>query len=209
MHTTERPAARIRRLGPAALSEDELLSILLGRAPPADLMDCHLPRLAGSSVSDLMRRRVSEPRATRLCAAFELGRRVGQAEAPPGCTIRSAKAAYGYLRPWIGHRATEAFVTVLLDVRLRVLQHVVIAEGTGWACAVQPRDALTPALREGAAAVIFSHNHPSGDPTPSPEDRALTQRLAAASELLGIRAVDHIVVTATGYTSFREAGLWE
>jgi DNA repair protein RadC len=132
-----------------------------------------------------------------------------QAEAPPGQVLRSATAAYEFLKPRIAHLTSEVFVVLLLDVRLRIIRDVRVAEGTGWACAVQPRDALTPALREGSAAVIFAHNHPSGDATPSSEDRELTRRLVAASELLGVRAVDHLVVAEQGFASLRELGLWD
>jgi DNA repair protein RadC len=211
------PRERLSRLGAGALAQDELLGLVLtggaaGRAPASEILRrLGLPRLARASPSELRELRglgVGPARAAAICAAFELGRRVLQAEAPPGQILRSASAAYQFLKPRLAHLTTEVFVVLLLDVRLRVLCDVRVAEGTGWACAVQPRDALAPALREGAAAVIFAHNHPSGDPTPSAEDRDLTRRLIAASELLGVRAVDHLVVASSGYTSLREMGGW-
>jgi DNA repair protein RadC len=211
------PRERLARLGPGALAQDELLGLVLtggasGRTPASEILrKLALPRLARASPSDLLELRglgVGPARAAAICAAFELGRRVLQAEAPPGQILRSAAAAYHFLKPRLAHLQSEVFVVLLLDVRLRVLQDVRVAEGTGWACAVQPRDALAPALREGAAAVIFAHNHPSGDPTPSAEDHDLTRRLIAASELLGIRAVDHLVVASTGFASLRELGGW-
>ncbi len=211
------PRERLARLGPGALAQDELLGLVLtggaaGRNPAAAILRrLELPQLARVSASELAALRglgLGPARAAAICAAFELGRRVLQAEAPPGQILRSASAAYQFLKPRLAHLTSEVFVVLLLDVRLRVLHDVRVAEGTGWACAVQPRDALAPALREGAAAVIFAHNHPSGDPTPSAEDRDLTRRLVAASELLGIRAVDHLVVASTGYSSLRETGSW-
>ena len=211
----EGPRERIARLGAGALAPEELLGLVLtggagGKRPATELIERlgGLARLARATASELRTSGVGPVRAATLCAAFELGRRVAQAEAPAGRPIRSASAAYQFLQPRLGHLPNEVFVVLLLDIRLRVLRDVTVAAGTGWACAVQPRDALAPAVREGAAAVVFAHNHPSGDPTPSEEDRELTRRLVAASDVLGVRAVDHVVVAASGYASFRELGLW-
>jgi DNA repair protein RadC len=209
------PRERLARLGPGALAQDELLGLVLtggaaGRDPASKILERlgGLPKLARATAPELRGLGVGPARAAAVCAAFELGRRVLQAEAPAGQILRSASAAYQFLKPRLAHLSVEVFVVLLLDVRLRVLRDVRVAEGTGWACAVQPRDALAPALREGAAAVLFAHNHPSGDPTPSAEDRDLTRRLIAASELMGVRAVDHLVVASNGYTSLREMGGW-
>ncbi len=206
----ERARERLRGLGPGALSLQELLQ-LVGVGKPLDLLRGAggLARMARMTPAELRAVGVGPSTAAGLCAVFELGRRVAQEEAPAGVAIRSASAAFTYLQPRLGHLTTEVFVVLLLDIRLRVLRDVTVATGTGWACAVQPRDALASAVREGAAAVVFAHNHPSGDPTPSDEDRDLTRRLIAASEVLGIRAVDHVVVAARQYTSFRELGLWD
>lgn len=210
------PRERIASLGPSALALDELLGLVLtggaaGRVPAGEILQRAggLARLSRATPADLRDLGVSPVRTATLCAAFELGRRVEQAQAPAGHAIRSAASAFEFLRPRLGHLSHEVFVVLLLDVRLRVLRDVRIAEGTGWSCAVHPRDALSPALREGAAAVVFAHNHPSGDPTPSAEDRELTRRLLRACELLGVRAVDHLVVTSNGYASLRELGLLE
>jgi len=93
-------------------------------------------------------------------------------------------------------------------VRGRLLKVVPVAEGSLTQCPVSPRDALRPAVREGAHGVVFVHNHPSGDPAPSPEDLDLTERLRAAAELVGVLARDHVIVAAGGYYSFVEAGRW-
>jgi DNA repair protein RadC len=211
----ELPRERIVRLGASALSQDELLGLVLtggsaGKVPAETLLRRFggLARLARAGVAELKCGGVGQARAAALCAALELGRRAAQAELPTEQPIRSASAAFEYLRPRLAHRSVEAFSVLLLDVRLRLLQHVQVAEGTGWTCAVQPRDALVPALREGAAAIVFAHNHPSGDPSPSRDDVALTRRLVAASQLLGIRPVDHVIIATGGCTSLRELGAW-
>ena len=211
----ELPRERLLRLGPSALSQDELLGLVLtggsaGRRPAEELLKRFggLARLARAGVTELRGGGIGAARAAALCAALELGRRVAQAELPAERPIRSAAAACDYLRPRLAHRPVEAFSVLLLDVRLRLLQHIQVAEGTGWACAVQPRDALLPALREGAAAIVFAHNHPSGDPSPSRDDIELTRRLVAACRLLGIRPVDHVIIAAGGCASLRELGNW-
>ena len=209
----EGPRERLGRLGPAALSQEELLALVVaggvgGISPAAALLRRlgGLARAARALPDELAGEGIGPVRASSLCAAFELGRRVLLAEAPSGRELRSPRAAYDFLRPRMAHLPREVFVVLLLDVRLRLLRDVWVAEGSGWACAVEPRDALAPAVRAGAAAVVFAHNHPSGDPAPSMEDRALTRRLAEAAALLGIRAVDHLVVASGGYASLRELG---
>lgn len=201
---------RLARLGAEGLSAQELLELVCGStATPLPETAGSMGRLARMDVDQLRATGASPGAAAAICAAFELGRRVAQEQVPTGLSVRSAAAAYEYLRPRIAHLPHETFVVVLLDVRLRVLRDVRVAEGTGWSCAVHPRDALAPALRESAAAVVFAHNHPSGDPTPSTEDRELTRSLIRACELMGVRAVDHLVVAEQGFASLRELGVFD
>jgi DNA repair protein RadC len=96
---------------------------------------------------------------------------------------------------------------LLLNGRHRLLRQEMISQGTLTASLVHPREVFRPALKEAAAALILVHNHPSGDPTPSPEDRQVTERLARAGEILGVRVLDHVVVAERGYCSLREQGL--
>ena len=117
---------------------------------------------------------------------------------------RSRPAAY--LLPTFGARATEHFGVVLLDTKHRVIRTAVIAVGTLNSTVVEPRDVFREAALGGAAAVIVFHNHPSGDPNPSPDDAALTRRLASAGVLMGVPMIDHIVLGDVRYYSFREDG---
>lgn len=211
----EGPRDRLSRLGPGALCDDELLGLVLtgglsGREPASRLLRRlgGLGELARVEPSALRGDGIGAARGAALSAALELGRRVAQASLPPRPVLQTARQAYAFLKPRLGHLRTEVFSVTLLDVRLRVVREQVVASGSGWACAVHPRDALAPAVREGAAGVLFAHNHPSGDPTPSADDRALTVRLWAACELLGLRAVDHLVVCRDGYSSYREQSCW-
>src|SRR5690606_306825 len=98
------------------------------------------------------------------------------------------------------------FVALLLDARHRLLRVERVSEGTLTSSVVHPREVFGPALREAAAAVVVAHNHPSGDPTPSAEDRDVTARLAEAGRLVGVRLLDHVVVGDPGFVSFRERG---
>src|SRR5262249_51133342 len=114
--------------------------------------------------------------------------------------------AAAYLLPMFGARAVEQFGVVLLDTRHRVMKTAVVAAGTLNSTVVEPRDVFREAVLGAAAAVVVFHNHPSGDPTPSPDDRELTKRLRAAGELMGIPLVDHLVLGDARYYSFKEDG---
>jgi DNA repair protein RadC len=142
-----------------------------------------------------------------VAAAFELGRRAAWSPPRRGERCLDPGRVHELLRH-AAHAEREGFHVVLLDVRGRLLRTEQVAEGSLTQCPVSPRDALRPVVREGAHSVVFAHNHPSGDPAPSPEDADLTERLRAAAELVGVLARDHVIVAAGGYYSFVEAGRW-
>ena len=211
------PRERLLALGPRALADGELLALLLGtgtaglsaraaaqglleRAPLAELAWSPPAALAGAPGVGLAR-------AAALAAAFELGRR-GAWDPPRRGDRCLDPGRVAELLRHAAHGERETFHVVLLDVRGRLLRAAQVAEGSLTQCPVSPRDALRPAVREGAHGVVFVHNHPSGDPAPSPEDHDLTERLRAASELVGVLARDHVIVAAGGYFSFVEAGRW-
>jgi DNA repair protein RadC len=108
----------------------------------------------------------------------------------------------------VAREEAEEFHVVLLDVRGRLLARRLISRGSLSQCPVSPRDVLRAVVRENAHSIVFVHNHPSGDPTPSPEDADLTERLRAAAEIVGVVARDHVIVGSGGYFSFVEAGRW-
>jgi DNA repair protein RadC len=113
---------------------------------------------------------------------------------------------FAVLQRRLARRRQERFLVVALDARNRIIRHHVVALGSLAVCVVHPREVFGPVIRDRAAAVILVHNHPSGDPTPSPEDVELTDRLAKAGQLLGITVLDHLVIGKEGYFSFRDAG---
>ena len=211
------PRERLDSLGPESLSDAELVALLLrtgGAGQPAREVAQALLRRAGdlrglarSTAPDLRRQRgVGVAKAAALVAAFELARRLASGRLRPGDAIRSPADVHRHFYPRLRDAAHERFVVVLLDGRHRVIRSVVTSLGTLTASLVHPREVFGPALREPAAAVVLVHNHPSGDPTPSREDREITVRLAAAGELLGIPVVDHVVVAEQGFVSLREEG---
>ncbi len=194
---------RLLMEGPRALSDADLLS-MLGAGGAASRA---LGELAWLSVAELRRLGMGEARAAAIAAAFELGRRGAWAPPRRGERCLDPGRVYELMRP-LAHAPVEEFHVVLLDVRGRLIRAERVAQGSVSQCPVSPRDVLRVAVREGAHGVVFVHNHPSGDATPSVEDQDLTERLRAASELVGVMARDHVIVATGGYYSFVEAGRW-
>lgn len=216
--STDKPRERLDALGPEALSDAELLALLLrtGRRG-ADALSVAsrvlalrggLPGLARAEGGELANiPGVGPAKSASLRASLEIGRRLAARRLDPGTTIRSPADVFRHFHPRLRHAAQERFFVVLLDGRHRVLRHELVSQGTLTASLVHPREVFRPALREAAAAVVLVHNHPSGDPTPSAEDREITQRLMRAGEILGIPVLDHVVVAERGYSSLQEEGL--
>jgi len=213
----DRPREKLQRHGAPALGDNELVALILGSGScragalglANELLRVHggLHGLARSTCHDLHRvAGVGRVKAAQLIAAFELGRRT-LAHAPGArVQLRTPREAAAFLLPEFGSRPVEHFGVVLLDSKHRVLRTTVVATGTLNTTIVLPRDVFREAMLGAAAAVVAFHNHPSGDPTPSPDDVELTRRLAAAGTLMGIELVDHIVLGDARYCSFKEAG---
>jgi DNA repair protein RadC len=123
-----------------------------------------------------------------------------------GTRISSSADLFKHFHPALRDVKHELFKVVLLDAKNIVIKETTVSEGSLTLSIVHPREVFAFAVRESAAAVIFLHNHPSGDPTPSPEDRRLTDRLATAGKLLGIRVLDHVIIGDSRYVSFADEG---
>ncbi len=147
-------------------------------------------------------------RALRLSAAFALGRRVERAGVPPRCSMRSPSQVHRLLAPEFRGVQRESFVALLLDGKHRLRRRETVSVGTLTSSLVHPREFFRPAVREAAAAVIAVHNHPSGDPEPSPEDLEVTRRLVEVGRLLGVPLLDHVVIGAGRYVSLKERLRW-
>jgi DNA repair protein RadC len=204
----ERPRERLLRTGERALSDAELVALIWGGGldRAADLVG----RYGG--VIGLLRAGVGElcelpgigiARATQLRAALELGRRACLPPPTPGKLIRTPEDAVACLGDMVGLE-DEEFHVLALDGRNRVQSRFVAARGSRNMVQVVPRDVLRRVLRESALAIVVAHNHPSGDPTPSREDRDLTLRLYDGCNAVGIVLLDHLVIGRTGFHSFSE-----
>ena len=212
---SERPRERLFLLGPGALSDADLVAVLFGTGSAGDGVVETAARVAESI--DLRRvhhvpteellavRGLGPARAAQLLAAAELGRRLWpDRESSP--LVRGPENIFELSRD-IRAANREHFVGFYLNSRNQVLRREVISIGSLNASIVHPREVFLPAIAVSAAGLILAHNHPSGDPTPSEEDRAITRRIQEAGRLLGIELLDHVVVARDSYTSFKERRL--
>ncbi len=213
----ERPRERLLRHGADKLSDAQLLAIVIrngqGGRTAIDLGRELLERLGGldgiaqAGISEICTvKGIGRAKAAEIKAAIELGRR-HQRPVMAGASFCSSQDVADYYRPRLKDVKKEMFHCALLDAKNKVLRNEVVSMGTLTASLVHPRDTFKAAIRESAAAVIFIHNHPSGDTRPSQEDILLTRRLVQAGDLLGIRVLDHIIVGDGDHFSFRDSGL--
>lgn len=212
----DRPRERLVRHGPVALSNRELVAILLGTGARGvsalevaeGLLDSGLRGLAGRSLPDLTGERgLGRAKAARLLAALELGARLASEGRPAAASFKTAEDAGRFLLPRYGARPVETFGLLALDVRHRLKREVVVSTGCLTSSLVHPREVFQEAVVARAAALVLFHNHPSGDPEPSAEDLALTRRLAAAGTLMGIEVLDHVILGAGRFVSLKDRGV--
>jgi DNA repair protein RadC len=218
MCPTSRPRERLSRLGAQALCDAELLAVVLGHgtrgrdalATAAGLVERlgSLSALLGADPAELTRLPgIGPATAARLAAAVELGKRALWQEACPRPQLRCARDVHRLLRPTVAGLHKEIFWALALDARHCLLRQLRIAEGCLLSVDVHPREVFRPLIRLGAAATILVHNHPSGDPQPSPDDLELTRRLQEVGTLTGIPVLDHVVVTLADFVSINEQEL--
>ncbi len=212
---SDRPRERLLELGAGILTDAELIAVLMGTgstgAPALDVAarvaaSVNVRRLHQAAADDLLAvRGVGRARAAQLLAAAELGRRLWpDGDATP--LVRGPESVYELTRD-IRAMNREHFVGFYLNSRNQVLRREIISIGSLNASIVHPREVFLPAVAMSAASVVLAHNHPSGDPTPSEEDLAITRRLLEAGRILGIDLLDHVVVARDSYASFKERRL--
>lgn len=213
----DRPREKLADHGQAALGDNELLAVLIGHGMPGasalDIANRLLSEVGGlrglartSAIALAGRRGIGTATASRIVAAVELGRRSVVRAAPVRTQVTAPVDAARYLLPRYGSADVEQGGVLLLDARHRVLHARVLTRGTADAAPMHPRDVFREAAIAGAAAVVLFHNHPSGDPLPSAEDLAITQRMVDAGQVMGIAVVDHLILGDTTYCSLREIG---
>jgi DNA repair protein RadC len=215
----DRPRERLWALGPTALTTAELLAIVLGTggggqdvlelaARLLEICEGSLRRLAQRPSAELLRSRgIGPTKAARLIAAFELGARIGREERRPVPRIREPEDVLRLFGTRLRDLQVEEFHLLALDSQSQVLREVLITRGLLNSSLVHPREVFRSAIAEAAAGIIVVHNHPSGDPTPSAEDRAATKQLVSAGRLLDLPVYDHVIIAGDRYVSFATAGL--
>jgi DNA repair protein RadC len=219
MPSDDRPRERLLAVGPGALSNEELVALLLRTGSRGEsaldrarrLLATHggLAGLSGIAATELAAESGLGPaRAAVLGAAMEIARRLPASTLAGRDLLNEPRLVKEFLRRCQGDDAQERTGALYLNARNRLLRNEPeIYRGTLDRAVVEPREILKRALLTRAAGLILYHNHPSGDPSPSREDREFTRRLATAAEALGIRLIDHVVIGRDTCISFREAGL--
>ncbi len=219
MPKQERPRERLERLGPEALSAQELLAVVIGRGVSRrSVMDIaqELMRRFGSinalsqaTIEELSKiKGIGIAKAAQLKAAFELAQRRDLEGDRIDVDIKDPQAVVKVVRAGIKDKAKEHFKLVLLNTRNKVIGVSTISVGTLNASLVHPREVFREAVVRSAASVILAHNHPSDDLEPSEEDLKITRRLVEAGRIMGIEVLDHIIITRRDFVSLKGKGLW-
>ena len=215
--TYDRPREKLVRLGAQALGDHELVALVLGSGSRhRDVLALAtgllvegggVHGLARLSATDLVRvSGIGPARAAQVLAALELGRRSLTTRAAERVRLSTPQQLATWLIPQYGAGRVEQFGIVMLDTRHRLIRAAVLSVGSLDATVVHPREVFRAAAAASSSAIVLFHNHPSGDPTPSPDDLALTMLMVRAGEVMGIRVVDHLVLADQHYYSLLEAG---
>jgi DNA repair protein RadC len=218
MPEEDRPRERLQRCGAQALSNSELLAILLRTGTAAEsavhvaqrvLKETKgLRQLAGVSVEELTKiRGIGPAKAIQILAGIELGRRLSATRLEETVTIRSPQDASVLLMEELRYLRKEHFVCLFLNTKNHVVGRETLSIGSLNASIVHPREVFLAAIQRSSASIICAHNHPSGDPSPSREDIEMTQRLAEAGQLVGIEVLDHLIIGDGSFVSLKEKGL--
>lgn len=216
----ERPRERLQKLGPEALSAQEILALILGRGISGESVMVTAQRLlshfgnlkgiASASVEELSQvRGIGLAKAAQLKAAFELANRLeGYIETGEKPVVKSPADVAALVRSRLRDKKKEYFLALFLDTRNQLIKLAEISVGSLDTSIVHPREVFKEAIAASAASVIFVHNHPSGDVEASEDDVKLTKRLAKAGELVGIDVLDHIIIGDRLYLSLKGKGLF-
>ncbi len=217
---SERPRERLLKLGSEALSSPEVLALLLGRGIKGESVIVtaqklfskfgNLKNLASASVEELTQiKGIGPAKAAQIKAAFELGKRLEDfSDEGSKITVKSPESAIKATRSHLKGKKKEHFLVLCLDTRNHLINTHQVSIGSLDCSIVHPREVFKEAISSCAASVIFVHNHPSGDPTPSEDDIKLTKRLVEASEIIGIEVLDHIIVCDKDHLSMKAKNLF-
>jgi len=214
----ERPRERLLRFGAHQLTTAQLLAIILRTGDKRKsalelgrelLTHFTLKELEDASVNEFKGiKGMGTVKVAQIKAALELGRRLLQDEkaGEKRVSFKSSRDVYEYYMPRLFGLKKERFIVAMLDSKNKVFKEMRVSDGTLTSSPVHPREVFRYAIKEAAASVILVHNHPSGDPTPSREDIAITERLVDTGRIVGIDVLDHVIITDTVYISLKEKG---
>jgi DNA repair protein RadC len=214
----ERPRERLLRLGPGSLSLSELLAIILntGTKKKSVLALAHdvvtrfgsVENLIDASIEELMEvNGIGKAKAIQLQAAFAIAHRALHKPVDERVSLHT-NDAYELVREQLAHQKQEMIMVILKDVKGRLIKMENVAIGTLSDVLIHPREIFYPAVRHKATSLILAHNHPSGDPTPSPADLEITRHLVKSGRVMGINLDDHLIIGANSFTSLKTLGLF-
>lgn len=214
----DRPREKMMAKGKASLSNAELIAILIGSGNNElsavelsrvilDSVDNNLITLSNLTLNDLMKHKgIGEAKAITIMAALELGKRRRAAEANMPKEVKSSKDTFERFLPYIDDPSQEHFLVMYLNQSNHPLKVECVSKGGTTNVIADPKIIFKNALNLGATCIVLGHNHPSGNPRPSEEDRLLTKKLFGAGKLLDISVTDHIIIGNERYYSFRDHG---
>ena len=217
---SERPRERLYKLGVEALSAQEILAVILGRGTAGQSVMVttqnllarfgNLKNIAAASLEELTEvKGIGSAKAAQIKAAFELGKRLDDSsDENPKTTVKSPEDAIKTVKKQLKGKKKEHFLVLSLDTRNHLINTNTISIGSLDSSIVHPREVFKEAFSASAASVIFVHNHPSGDPTPSEDDIKLTRRLVETGEIMGIEVLDHIIVCDKVHLSMKGKNLF-
>ncbi|MBN2104951.1 DNA repair protein RadC [bacterium] len=214
----ERPREKLIKHGATFLSDAELVALIIGSGSDGVtavdvakrlILDYHaLAGLAECNLAELCRMKgIGSARGARLMAAFEIGRRVECCQSALSVKLSTPGDVAKYYQPSLRTLKQEIFKVILLDSGNRLIRDVDITKGTLNASLVHPREVFKAAVDYLAAGVILLHNHPSGEAQPSAQDKAMTEQLVQAGQLMGIPVMDHLIIAQKNFYSFANEGL--
>ena len=214
----ERPRERLQKLGPEALSSQELLALVIGRGiPKKSVMTIaqellvrfgNVKAIGQATLEELSQiKGIGVAKAAQIKACFELAKRENLETEEESFDIKNPEAVFKVISSSIKNKAKEHFKLILLNSRNKKIGISNVSTGTLTTSLVHPREVFKDAITHSAASVILAHNHPSGDPEPSEDDLKITKKLVESGKILGIEVIDHIIIGKNNFYSFREKGL--
>lgn len=216
MQKEERPRERLIKNGASALSDSELLAIILRTGSTQEnvinlcqriIREYNLKQLSQANLTQLIKiHGIKESKAAQIIACFELARRLESFNEGDKPKISSPEDVYRRIYPAMREQKKEMFIELCLDTKNQIIKEGTISIGSLNANIVHPREVFKMALTESAAHIIVAHNHPSGDPTPSKEDIEITKKLVETGNIMGITVLDHVIIGDGRHFSMKEAG---